>query len=98
MKNSTVINNAPWAIAVGCGSFFAKGQAAQSLTLSALVVLAAVIGALWTHFPNRVSTTAIETGDLPTPALTAVGSEKARSAEGAKADAGQAVDIPGAAR
>lgn len=68
MKSSTVINNAPWAIAVGCGlllgSFFAKGQATESLTLLALVVLAAVFGALWTHFPSKESTIAIRDGRL----------------------------------
>lgn len=55
MRHTTVINNVPWvnAIAIGllAASFFTKGPLSLGLTLAALMVLGAVMGALLTHFP-----------------------------------------------
>ena len=56
MKNSTVINNAPWVTALGTActatSFFVGQPLSLALNLVGLVVISASLGALLTHRPG----------------------------------------------
>lgn len=56
MKNSTVINNAPWVTAFGivctAVSFFVGLPLSSALNLLGLVAISASLGALLTHRPG----------------------------------------------